>query len=359
MEAETRKKRSPGKRIVKALIALVIVIAVVLLGARIYFRLPVKDYYNASEAAFAIPGLAEGFVPQGLAYDGESGCYLVGGYAKGSGVASPIYAVNRETGETVAHVTLANPDETAFTGHAGGLAVWGDNVYVAGSGCLYVFDHKAILSAGIDGLPVQWLNKIETLLTPGDEEAGVPADSIGVAWVDIQEDDEGALVTVGEFYRDPNYPTPETHKFTDASGESLQALAITCRLSEDGLSLTPIRAYALPDLVQGFTVHEGKIYLSTSWGVAFSHIDVYDEADLPDSLIQTLTVNGADIPLYALGQSARSAAYRIAPMSEEIIFSDGKLLTMCESASRKYYFGLLTGGQWCYATDLSRMTPAE
>ena len=36
---------------------------------------------------------------------------------------------------------------------------------------------------------------------------------------------------------------------------------------------------------------------------------------------------------------------------------DGKLLTMCESATRKYYFGLLTGGQWCYATDLSKMKP--
>ena len=42
-------------------------------------------------------------------------------------------------------------------------------------------------------------------------------------------------------------------------------------------------------------------------------------------------------------------------MSEEIVFSGEKLLTMCESASRKYYFGQLTGGQWCYATDLSRL----
>ena len=41
-----------------------------------------------------------------------------------------------------------------------------------------------------------------------------------------------------------------------------------------------------------------------------------------------------------------------------IVFTrDGKLVTMCESASHKYWFGLLTGGQFCYMTDLNKMSP--
>ncbi len=57
-----------------------------------------------------------------------------------------------------------------------------------------------------------------------------------------------------------------------------------------------------------------------------------------------------------LSADTRAADYRLPPMAEEIAFApDGRLLTMCESASHKYWFGLLTGAQWCYATDLTRM----
>ena len=42
-------------------------------------------------------------------------------------------------------------------------------------------------------------------------------------------------------------------------------------------------------------------------------------------------------------------------MAEEIIFVDGKMLIMCESASAKYVFGKFTGGRWCYATDVEKL----
>ena len=42
-------------------------------------------------------------------------------------------------------------------------------------------------------------------------------------------------------------------------------------------------------------------------------------------------------------------------MAEEIIFKDGKLLIMSESASMKYIFGNFTGGRWCYATDIDKL----
>ena len=346
-EKKTKRRRNPWKTAAVVFGVLVLFIGLVLLGGRIWFRLPVKEYYGASEAAFAIPGLADGFVPQGLAFDEESGAYLVGGYMTGKGKASPIYVVDAKTGELKAHASLTNADGTPFTGHAGGLAVWDCNVYVAGNGCLHLFDRDEILAAG-DGAEVQCLGQIAVPLAAED--------TLGVSWVDIRSDGEEALLTVGEFYKNPEYKTPESHKFSAPSGERLQALAVTYRLSEDGGSLTPLKAYALPDLVQGFTVHDGKLWLSTSWGTGFSHISAYDENSL--EAFRSIDVNGTAVPLFALDSAARTADYKIAPMSEEILFTaDGKLLTMCESASRKYYFGLLTGGQWCYATDLSKMTP--
>ncbi|MBR5344849.1 MAG: hypothetical protein IK127_03400 [Clostridia bacterium] len=344
VEKKEKRKRSPWKKAVIIFGIIVLFISLVLLGGRIYFRLSVKEYYNASEAAFAIPGLSEGFVPQGLTYDEEADAYLVGGYMKAKDAASPVYTVDKKTGELKAHASLANADGSAFTGHAGGLAVWDCNVYVAGSGCVYLFDRDEILTAK-DGTQVQCLGQIDTPLTADD--------ALGIAWVNISTDGGDTLMTVGEFYKDPEYPTPESHKFSSPSGERLQALAVTYRLSEDGGSLTPLKAYALPDLVQGFADYNGKIWLSTSWGTGFSHIYTYEEESL--EAFRSIDVNGTTVPLFALDSAARTADYKIAPMAEEIVFTDGKLLTMCESASRKYYFGLLTGAQWCYATDLSKM----
>ena len=37
-------------------------------------------------------------------------------------------------------------------------------------------------------------------------------------------------------------------------------------------------------------------------------------------------------------------------MAEEIEFVNDEMLTLCESASKKYKFGKLTGAKWCYAT---------
>lgn len=341
-----KKNHRPGKTFLVVFCSLLLLIGLVLLGGRLWFRLPVSDYYAASEAAFAIPGLSEGFVPQGLALDEEAGVYLVGGYMKKSGEASPVFVVDRRTGELKARATLAEPDGSAFTSHAGGLAVSGDNVLIAGSegGCVDIFDREAILAAG-DGSPVQRLGRLYTRLSENDP--------LGVAFVDVSMDDDGDLLTVGEFYREPQYPTAESHKFTTPSGERLQALAVTYRVSEDGLSLAPLRAYALPDLVQGFTFHDSRIWLSASWGVGFSHIYAWDLESLQP--FDTISVDGQSIPMYALESCTRAVDYKLPPMSEEIVFSGEKLLTMCESASRKYYFGQLTGGQWCYATDLSRL----
>lgn len=91
----------------------------------------------------------------------------------------------------------------------------------------------------------------------------------------------------------------------------------------------------------------GSVYLSTSYGLAFSHIYVYDASALaPQGEL-------AGVPLYALDSASLTADRKLPPMSEEIEILDGRLYAMCESASQKYFFGKLTGGGWCYATALN------
>ena len=107
-----QKKKSPARTLVKVLVILLCVVFLILNAGRFYFRLPVLGYYGASEKAFRIPGLWEGFVPQGLSYDRESDSFLVTGYRKDK-TASPVYVVSRGDGKQTGMALLTAPDGTA------------------------------------------------------------------------------------------------------------------------------------------------------------------------------------------------------------------------------------------------------
>lgn len=324
---------------IRTLIVLAGILLVILVAARCYFRVPVQDYYTASEKAFKIPDCNAGFVAQGISYDTDTSSFFVTGYMN-DGSASPIYVVNAANGNA-RRVRMLTEDGEPFACHAGGLSVTDQYVYIAGGsdGCVYVYDRGEILSAPDDD-GVTCLGAFRTKLGDGTD--------IDVAFTTIHDN----RLYVGEFYRDPNYPTAKSHKITTRAGDYNQALAVAYAFSDDesavfGLSEEPVVAYSLPDLVQGMCFHNGKIFLSSSYAVAFSTLSVYEE--------KSLESHGeiASIPLYELDSSTLSKSFQLPPMSEEIEFipGDNRLYVMCESASDKYIFGKLTGGEWCYATE--------
>ena len=332
------EKKPLIRKILKVFIILFIVVDVLLIGGIIYLKLPVSDYYSHSEKGFLIPDINDGFVAQGLAYDERSDCFFITGYMNDKTV-SPIYMVEKESGVCIKTLKMQNPDGSEFYGHAGGMTVHGDYVYVAGSAdhCLYVFSYADATKLN-DG---DFIKSIGTFMMP---------DEMSVAFVASDTD----CLYSGEFYRAENYETEESHKMTTDAGDYNQALIFGYRFSDSddavfGLESEPFEAYSVTDLVQGMELKDGRIYLSTSYGVAFSHILVYDK---PVSK-KTYTLAGVTMPLYELDSASKVNDYKFAPMSEEIVFVDGKLYTMCESASNKYIFGKLTSARWCYATDMN------
>lgn len=118
---------------------LAVLAAMVLLGARLYFRIPVGDYYKASERGFLIPDCGRGFVAQGIAYDGQSGRFLVNGYQKDN-IASPIYIIAPEARKPDKTIRMALPDGSDYTGHAGAspytatISMWRT---AGNTGCLF------------------------------------------------------------------------------------------------------------------------------------------------------------------------------------------------------------------------------
>ena len=328
--------------------ALVALVALVLVGAVGYFKLPVASYYAASDKAFVIPDIKNGYVPQGMHYCEDEEVLILSGY-HADGLASPVYVLEageEELGKLLQGVMLKNEDGTDFVGHGGGIAKYGDYVYVAGDeAILYVYSFADIMAAEFGG-SVTCKGSIS--LKVSDEDYLIPA------FVTVYKN----TLVVGEFYREEVYPTPASHHMTTEAGDVHYALAVRYTLSKDaefGIVPEPTVAYSLPAQVQGLTFTEdgSRVYLSTSWGLSFSHILEYDMEKLQRE--GEITVLGKTVPLYAMDSASLIKDHKIAPMSEEMAFVDGKLYVLSESASNKYIFGRLTGGKWCYATDMEQM----
>lgn len=335
-------KKSRLHKIINGVFLTIFIAAMVLyIGANLYFRVPVKDYYKTSNKAFLIAGLNTGFVPQGLDYDKRSNQFFVTGYYD----AKPcrIYRIDKDN-ELQGEVSLNYSDGSDFISHAGGLAIHGDYVYVAGGfdNCLYVFGYKDIMNAPMGG-EVNCIGKVDLNRN---------SDYLTVACIDAAEDG----IYIAEFYREQNYPTSDKHHITTTGGAENKALALKFDYSDEstavfGISKKPAVAISLPDLVQGIEVIGNEIYLSTSYAVAKSGIYHYD-AHKADKGV-TIDVFDETLPLLELDKDSLVKLSHIAPMSEEIVIVDGKMHVMTESASNKYVFGKLTGGEFCYATDMS------
>lgn len=340
-----KKKTSWHKVLLTVLCVIVCLVLLLLIGVRMYFRLPVSSYYGASEKGFKIPGIADGFIAQGISYDKERGVAAVTGYTDKKGEPSPLYIVDIETKKTVKKVVMERPDGKMYTGHGSGVVMHGGLVYVSGTDYLYVFSLDDIMNAE-NGGKVKSVGRFEGNHSDDDY---VRASFVAT---------DGEKLYIGEFYREKSNDTADTHKLTTKSGDYNQALMLAYRFSDGegsvlGLEAEPCEAYSLPNYAQGMCFLSGKIYLSTSYGLTFSHIYVYEKEKLERQ--DDIDIIGLTLPLYALDRASLKHDIKVPPMSEEIEVINGKIYIMCESASNKYIFGKLTGGEWCYATDFSKL----
>ena len=108
--------------------------------------------------------------------------------------------------------------------------------------------------------------------------------------------------------------------------------------------------YSICDTVQGMCITDGgQIVLSTSFALMTSHHYYYD---LPQGEAEgEFSLDGREIPLWYLDSNDLTKDVKLPPMSEEIVFVDGRIYVMNESACNKYLFGKLLRAKyiWSYA----------
>lgn len=279
-----------------------------------------SEYYSIKTDICTNPGLNDNFVCQGVAVSEENEIIIVCGYMTDKSN-SRIYITNEKNESK--YVTLTRGGEK-YTGHAGGIAITGDCVYLANGSKIYTFPLSSLLDAkNGDVVDIGTGTKVNN----------------NASFVFTNEE----FLYVGEFSDLENgYETD--HLFTTPDGKYF---AIITRYDINDLS-TPDKIYAVRDYVQGvcFTP-DGKVVLSTSYGLTDSVYYVYNESEAVDS---GETLDGA--PVYYLTEIERIV--KGPAMSEDMDWYNGKVITLSESASNKYIFGKFFFADKIVGLDLSK-----
>ena len=298
------------------------------ISLNMYFRVNYREFYSISEKEFKIPGLNRGFTPQGLTLS-ASGSFLTCGYMK-DGSASRIYVIGDEDN----YIKLVKDDGTADTNHAGGLAAYGDYLYLTNEDHINVYRLNEVLNTS-SGSPVSPIYQFYLYMQS--------------AFVYIENDS----MYVGEFYREENYMTDDSHHMKTDANDMHYAIMSAYSLSKDVeygiVSEVPEYVYSIIGLAQGICISEdGQICVSTSYGTASSYIYCYDDPAQSEA-DGTFEIAGAQVPLFYMDSKHLKKTLKLFPMSEELITANGKIFVMCESASDKYIFGKLTGNNYVYS----------
>lgn len=310
-----------GKILATILASILALVVLVLGGLNIAKFFIYDDYYEAETALCKNPGLNDGFVCQGIAaVDGED-LILVSGYMADK-TSSRIYVTDPENSSY--YVTL-HCDGESYTGHAGGISVSGEWAYIANGSKIFTFPLADVLSAKNGdsvniGAGTKINNKASFLFT------------------------DDTYLYVGSFMDDSTKRVDE-HIFETAEGTH----SAICSVYAIGDLSAPVRIYSIRDCVQGICfTPDGKVVMSTSYGLSSSGYYIYDLADAADS---GKTLDGA--PVYylekAIGQADGPA------MAEGLDYYDGKVITLTESASNKYIFGKFFFAYDIVALDVNAM----
>lgn len=316
------------KWILRIFIALLLTVLIILSGFALGERIMFFSFYANSERYEAIPGLWDGYVPQGYCLvDGED-YRLACGYMK-NGEASRIYIMPNDGSDAVL-VEMKTADGKDYTGHTGGIAVMGDYVYVTAK-------------TGCDVFSLEDIND-------GDGTACVK-DTVNTINDPAYCYIEDGVLYAGSFYRAGNYETPEEHRFTTPAGDENMAIISAYKLdpiSGKAYSETPDLVLSTVGFAQGMAFIDGeKIAIATSYGLSKSHVYVYDTTKAVADK-NGFKVNDVMVPLLYLDSECLVDDIVAPPMAEQIIYEDGVIYIMNESASMKYLFGKLTSGSYVY-----------
>lgn len=303
------------------------------------------EFFSMAKAAILTPGLKEDLVPQGLCAIPQSDRIVVSFYSDYTPT-SILAVIDTQTGQLSHWVGLQNVDGTPYTGHAGGIASDGKNIWVCSDGSARRMLVEDLLAAK----PGEELRFIDSF--PTGTRASSANYSHGILWI-------GDFFTSGG-----NYNTDKSHHMKTPDGSKHYAWAVGFvgdPDSESGLkadtqnSITVVPDYvlSLPARIQGFTrTDTGQFVLSESYGRKNdSHLMVFEDVLQlePDTTVQ---IGSNDVPLWFLDSRMLVKTIVTPPMSEGIDWMNGAVYQLYESGATKYLDTAVNPVDYIYRVEL-------
>ncbi len=328
-EAESQQKKPMPKPLKITLIVIGVLIGIViiaLISVNVFVRTTYATFYDQAEQEFSIPGIDSGFIPQDIDYYDVGETWLFSGYMT-DGSRSPVYKryVNGDTFE----VYVNDADGKPYSGHGSAITSNDKFIYLTCENGYLVFDADDFISLP-GGDSITTLQKVDLDFTP--------------AFMNIENNE----LYVGNFYHPESYETPDEHHIATLDGreggmnQAVMYIFGSNEWFQYGFSSTPVRAYSIPDRVQGVcATADEKLIFSTSYGLASSHILTYDTEGMEsDGYFST---SSGDVPLFILDARTQVEDLEAPPMTEGIETHEGRIFICDESATNKYIFGKLYG----------------
>lgn len=318
----------------KILLSLVLLVVIVLLGFKAYDAIRYNSFYSNSEKAFKTPGANDNFVQQGFDYIPHEEKFLVTGYMSDD-TASRVYVLDKE-GTVLSYTELKKTDGSDYCGHTGGIVHYGPYVYITGATGLDVFSYLDILEGKES---TKLLGSVKTYNNP--------------AHCYIQD----GYILAGSFFIEEDYETPAHERITTPAGDANTSVITVFKIDDSfEFSVNPKARAVISTTrcVQGMCItDDGKVVLSTSYGLSNSQLFVYDASKLAcEDGYDFGEFN--DIPIYYLDSSSLVEVIKAPPMAEELVYLDGKIYVLNESACNKYIFGKITTGFNVYAYNYKK-----
>ncbi|CAN7295648.1 lamin tail domain-containing protein [Paenibacillus sp. LjRoot153] len=286
--------------------------------------------WNVSSEGAIIPGLVEDFVPQGMAYDKDEDWIIITSYMEDKRP-STLSIIDAQTDQLIKYVNLYDGN-VPYNGHAGGVAVSKDHVWIASGGAIYQLSKEDLINAPDKG-GVSFEGKFLTITN-----ASFTNYADGVLWV-------------GEYYFPPTYTTASSHTMLTRDNTYQYAWVAGYRLDNqtdvlptgknDGTNtVVPDLILSIPDKIQGMAMLNDSIMLSQSYSRSRdSDLLKYNKPDFNGASDTSVKVNAIDVPVWYMDSHAKADGNNdllVPPMLENMIERDGKLYLLFESGANEY-----------------------
>ena len=307
-----------------------------------------KYFLTGARREMKVPGTWSDYVQQGFDQL-DDGTFVVSAYHKDDDNAAVFVMAEEDDNEVLCE--LKTPDGSPYLSHAGGVTHFQKWLYIANDNHA---DKKGLTYCMHDNCDTELDMFLLSDVLDGDGVA-TQVGSITIpnrlAYASVY----GNTLYAGAFHRKKTkYITPEAHHITTPAGDKNTALMMTYTLdAETGRPTTefPQACYSTISNVQGMCITgEGNFVLSTSWGLGASRLYHYEVSKAASG---TISINNHTVPLYYLDSSCLKKKLRTPPMAEELVWMDGRVYILTESASTKYLFGKVTSGNRIYSYPMN------